>query len=76
MRPFASPTLLSPRTPPLALRNVMQGGVRSLMAIAGVGFSITLVLLQLGFLEAVRITATSRSSPKIRMRSRRSASGL
>jgi putative ABC transport system permease protein len=58
MRSFA-PTLLTPRTPPLALRNVMKGGFRSLLAIAGVGFSITLVLLQLGFLEAVRITATT-----------------
>jgi putative ABC transport system permease protein len=47
------------KTPPLALRNVMHGGSRSLLAIAGVGFSITLVLLQLGFLEAVRITATT-----------------
>jgi putative ABC transport system permease protein len=45
------------RTPPLAVRNVQHGGARSLLAIAGVGFSITLVLLQLGFLEAVRITA-------------------
>src|SRR3954454_1434695 len=59
MKPIASPSLLSPRTPPLALRNVMKGGARSLLAIAGVGFSITLVLLQLGFLEAVRITATT-----------------
>jgi putative ABC transport system permease protein len=48
-----------PRTPPLALRNVLHGGMRSLLAIAGVAFSITLVLLQLGFLEAVRITATT-----------------
>ena len=47
------------RTPPLALRNVLHGGSRSLLAIAGVAFSITLVLLQLGFLEAVRITATT-----------------
>jgi putative ABC transport system permease protein len=52
-------SFLTPRTPPLALRNVMKGGSRSLLAIAGVGFSITLVLLQLGFLEAVRITATT-----------------
>ena len=56
-----TPSALLPtmRTPPLALRNVMYGGYRSLLAIAGVGFSITLVLLQLGFLEAVRITATT-----------------
>jgi len=33
--------------------------MRSLLAVAGVAFSITLVLLQLGFLEAVRITATT-----------------
>jgi putative ABC transport system permease protein len=46
------------RTPPLALRNVLHGGARSLLAIAGVAFSITLVLLQLGFLEAVKITAS------------------
>jgi putative ABC transport system permease protein len=64
MTSFAPPPLallVSPlvwlRTPPLALRNVQHGGARSLLAIAGVGFSITLVLLQLGFLEAVRITA-------------------
>ncbi|MBV8487036.1 MAG: hypothetical protein JO161_02040, partial [Planctomycetaceae bacterium] len=43
--------------PPLALRNVMHGGRRSLAAIAGVAFSLTMVLLQLGFLEAVKITA-------------------
>ncbi|QEH33622.1 FtsX-like permease family protein [Aquisphaera giovannonii] len=45
------------RTPPLALRNVVHGGRRSLAAISGVAFSLTMVLLQLGFLEAVRITA-------------------
>ena len=43
--------------PPLALRNVVHGGRRSLAAIAGVAFSLTMVLLQLGFLEAVKITA-------------------
>jgi putative ABC transport system permease protein len=58
-RTFAPPLPLTPRTPPLALRNVLHGGFRSLLAIAGVGFSITLVLLQLGFLEAVRVTATT-----------------
>src|SRR3954453_9134980 len=51
--------LPSSRVPPLALRNVMHGGSRSVLAIAGVGFSIMLVLLQLGFLAAVRITATT-----------------
>src|SRR5438477_8483470 len=67
MKTLAPPSLLAlallpfpwPRTPPVALRNVLHGGSRSLLAIAGVGFSITLVLLQLGFLEAVRITATT-----------------
>jgi putative ABC transport system permease protein len=35
----------------------MHGGRRSLAAIAGVAFAVTMVLLQLGFYEAVRITA-------------------
>jgi putative ABC transport system permease protein len=47
------------RTPPLALRNVVHGGARSIAAIAGVGFVVTMVLLQLGFLQAVRDTATN-----------------
>jgi putative ABC transport system permease protein len=47
------------RTPPLAWRNFERGGARSLAAVAGVGFVVTMVLLQLGFLEAVRSTATS-----------------
>jgi putative ABC transport system permease protein len=47
------------RTPPLSLRNVVHGGKRSLAAISGVGFSLTMVLLQLGFLQAVRVTATN-----------------
>jgi putative ABC transport system permease protein len=51
------PTSFGLRTPPLALRNVIHGGRRSLAAISGVAFSLTMVLLQLGFLEAVRITA-------------------
>jgi putative ABC transport system permease protein len=38
---------------------VVHGGKRSLAAISGVAFSLTMVLLQLGFLEAVKITATS-----------------
>ncbi len=46
------------RNPPLALRNVLRGGRRSLAAVAGVAFSVMMVLLQLGFLQAVRITAT------------------
>ena len=52
-------TWFRPRTPPLALRNVVHGGRRTLAAIAGVAFSLTMVLLQLGFLEAVRITAAN-----------------
>ena len=47
------------RTPPLALRNVVHGGRRSLAAISGLAFSLTMVFLQLGFLEAVKITATN-----------------
>ena len=47
------------RTPPLALRNVVHGGRRTLAAISGVAFSLTMVLLQLGFLEAVKITAAN-----------------
>src|SRR4051812_48814812 len=51
-------TLGSP-LPPLALRNVVHGGTRTLTALAGVGFVVTMVLLQLGFLQAVRDTATN-----------------
>jgi putative ABC transport system permease protein len=46
------------RTPPLALRNVWTAPARSLIAIAGIGFATVMVLLQLGFLEAVRYTAS------------------
>ena len=53
------PVLSHLRTPPLALRNVAHGGRRSLAAISGVAFSLTMVLLQLGFLEAVKITAAN-----------------
>ena len=56
---LALPWLAARRTPPLAWRNVERGGARSLAAVAGVGFVVTMVLLQLGFLEAVRGTATS-----------------
>lgn len=55
----AATWLPRPRTPPLALRNVTHGGRRSLAAISGVAFSLTMVLLQLGFLEAVRTTAAN-----------------
>lgn len=49
--------VLSSRTPPLALRNVVQGRARSFAAIAGIAFALVMVLLQLGFLEAVKVTA-------------------
>lgn len=45
--------------PPLAWRNVRYGGRKTIAAIAGVTFAITMVLLQLGFYGAVEITATS-----------------
>src|SRR5262249_15752787 len=44
--------------PPIALRNVVHGGRRSVVAIAGVAFAVMMVLLQLGFYQAVKITAT------------------
>ena len=47
------------RTPPLALRNVLHGGPRSLAAIAGIVFVVVMVLLQLGFFGAVEGTATN-----------------
>jgi putative ABC transport system permease protein len=46
-------------TPPIALRNVMHGGRKTVVAIAGVAFAVTMVLLQLGFYGAVQITATN-----------------
>lgn len=46
------------RTPPLAARNVWASPARSLVAIAGIGFATVMVLLQLGFLEAVKVTAS------------------
>jgi putative ABC transport system permease protein len=45
------------RTPPLALRNVLESPRKSALAIGGMGFALVMVFLQLGFLEAVRITA-------------------
>lgn len=45
------------RTPPVALRNVLESPRRSAMAIGGMAFALIMVFLQLGFLEAVRITA-------------------
>jgi putative ABC transport system permease protein len=47
------------RTPPIALRNVEHGGRKTVAAIAGVAFAVTMVLLQLGFYGAVEITATN-----------------
>ncbi len=47
------------RTPPLALRNVLHGGARSLAAVAGIVFVVVMVLLQLGFYGAVESTATN-----------------
>lgn len=45
--------------PWLAWRNVRYGGTRSLAAIAGVCLALAMVLLQLGFLQAVRFTAVN-----------------
>lgn len=47
------------RNPPLAWRNVAHGGRRSVAAISGAAFSLVMVLLQLGFLQAVRITGAN-----------------
>jgi putative ABC transport system permease protein len=58
MADISFPTSPGSRTPPLALRNVMAARARSLVAIAGIGFATVMVLLQLGFLEAVRFTAS------------------
>ncbi|WP_165064153.1 FtsX-like permease family protein [Paludisphaera rhizosphaerae] len=52
-------SFLGMRNPPLAFRNVVHGGKRSLAAISGAAFSLVMVLLQLGFLQAVKITATN-----------------
>jgi putative ABC transport system permease protein len=43
--------------PPLALLNVLHGGKRSLVTVVGMALAVLMVLLELGFLEAVRITA-------------------
>jgi putative ABC transport system permease protein len=58
MSAITAPWLERLPQPPLALRNVAHGGRRSLVAIAGVAFAVMMVLLQLGFYEAVKITAT------------------
>ena len=59
MSPIVEPWLPRMTDPPLALRNVVHGGRRTLVAIGGVTFAITMVLLQLGFYGAVKITATN-----------------
>ena len=46
------------RNIPLAWRNLVYDRLRTLVAIAGVAFAVVLVFLQLGFLGAVRRTAT------------------
>lgn len=43
---------------PLALLNLLHDKTRTLVAIAGVSFAVVLVLMQLGFLNSVRLTAT------------------
>lgn len=43
---------------PLAWHNLLHSKVRSAVAIAGVTFAIVLMFMQLGFLEAVKISAT------------------
>ena len=45
-------------TTPLAWHNLLHSKVRSGVAIAGVTFAIVLMFMQLGFLEAVKISAT------------------
>ena len=43
--------------PPLALLNVLHGGRKAVATVAGMALAVVMVLLELGFLEAVRITA-------------------
>jgi putative ABC transport system permease protein len=54
----ATPTIRT-LIPPIALRNVEHGGRKTIAAVAGVAFAVTMVLLQLGFYGAVQITATN-----------------
>lgn len=51
------------KRPPLALRNVLANPRRSAIAVLGMGFAIVMALLQLGFLEAVRVTARVQYDP-------------
>jgi len=43
---------------PLAWKNLVHNKVRTAVALAGVGFAVILIFMQLGFLGAVRKTAT------------------
>ena len=43
---------------PLAWKNLVHNKVRTVVALAGVGFAVILIFMQLGFLGAVRKTAT------------------
>jgi putative ABC transport system permease protein len=42
---------------PLAWLNLVHDKTRTLVAIAGVAFAVVLMLMQLGFLNSVRLTA-------------------
>ena len=43
--------------PPLALRNLVHGKTRTLVALGGVCFAVTLLFMQLGFFASVPLTA-------------------
>ena len=47
-----------PMKTPLAWLNLVHDKTRTLAAIAGVAFAVVLILMQLGFLNSVRLTAT------------------
>lgn len=59
MKPPSGPPPIRSRVPPIALRNVEHGGWKTVAAVVGVAFAVTMVLLQLGFYGAVEITATN-----------------
>lgn len=46
------------RHPPLAVHNVLHGGRRSVVAVAGMALAVVMVLLQLGFLRAPALAAS------------------
>src|SRR4029078_11475092 len=48
---------------PLAWQNLVYNKVRTAVALAGVGFAVILIFMQLGFLGAVRKTATQIYDP-------------